>query len=214
MKKAVLLFISLIVLTTNTHAEEVTMPKEDKKEVTLVNCLSSTNSWYEVDGKVKRIRLLAYDPEDGSLSSEIDEYACSLLKNAKKIEVEYDLRALEKDKYNRELAWVYVDGKLLQDILIQKGYGQVNYVTSDYKYLSDLCASEKNAIIDKLGIWNYPNIKEQYCKSGIDINNALQEQQKADEEEESFNVRTLHYLLFINSGIVLLCLLLIRLKRG
>lgn len=214
MKKVVLLFISLMLFTINTYAEEVTIPIEERKEVSLVNCLSSTNSWYEVDGKVKRIRLLAFDPEDGNLSNEIDDYACTLLKEAKKIEIEYDLKALEKDKYNRELAWIYVDGKLLQDILIKKGYGQVNYVNSDYKYLTDLCSSEKSAIMEKLGIWNYPNIKEKYCKSGIDINNTEKEQSQEVEEEKSFDKRTLNYLVFINSGIVLLGILLIKLKRG
>lgn len=213
MKKAVLLFISLIVLTNSAYADEATIP-EEKKEIKLVNCLSSTNSWYEVDGKVKRIRLLAFDPEDGTLNNEIDDYACNILKNAKKIEVEYDMKALEKDKYNRELAWIYVDGNLLQDILIKKGYGQVNYVKSDYKYLDNLCSSQKSAITDKLGIWNYPKVKEQYCKSGVDINNQEQEIDESNEEEKVFDTRTLHYLLFINSGVVLLGLLLFKLKRG
>lgn len=213
MKKAVLLFISLIVLTNSAYANEATIP-EEKKEIKLVNCLSSTNSWYEVDGKIKRIRLLAFDPEDGNLNEEIDDYACNILKNAKKIEVEYDMKALEKDKYNRELAWIYVDGNLLQDILIKKGYGQVNYVKSDYKYLDNLCASEKSAITAKLGIWNYPKVKEQYCKSGIDINNQEQEKGELNEEEKVFDLKTLHYLLFINSGVALLGLLLFKLKRG
>ncbi len=213
MKRAVLLFISLIVLTNSAYANEATIP-EEKKEIKLVNCLSSTNSWYEVDGKIKRIRLLAFDQEDGNLNEEIDDYACNILKNAKKIEVEYDMKALEKDKYNRELAWIYVDGNLLQDILIKKGYGQVNYVKSDYKYLDHLCASEKSAITAKLGIWNYPKVKEQYCKSGIDINNQEQEKGELNEEEKVFDLKTLHYLLFINSGVALLGLLLFKLKRG
>lgn len=212
MKKAVLLFISLIVLTNSAYAEEAPIP-EEKREIKLVNCLSSTNSWYEVDGEVKRIRLLAFDPEEGTLNDEIDDYACNILKNAKKIEVEYDIKALEKDKYNRELAWIYVDGNLLQDILIKKGYGQVNYVKDDYKYLDNLCSSQKNAITDKLGIWNYPKVKEQYCKSGVDINNQEQETSESDEEIDTFDIRTLHYLLFINSGVVLLGLLLFKLKR-
>ncbi len=214
MKRAVFLFIALIVLTTNTSAEERVITPQERKEVALVNCLSSTNSWYEIDGQVKRIRLLAFDPEDGTLNREIDDYACSLLKNAQKIEVEYDAKAQEKDKYNRDLAWVYVDGKLLQETLIKKGYGQVNYVNSDYKYLDDLCSSEKSAITNKLGIWNYPKVQEQYCKSGIAINNKENEEDELEEEDHTFDVRTLHYLLFINSGIVLLGLLLFKLKRG
>ena len=109
MKKAVLLFISLVAFMVNTYAEEVTMPTEDKKEVSLVNCLSATNSWYEVDGKVKRIRLLAFDSEDGEISKEIDEYACSLLKEAKKIEIEYDIKALKKDAKKAKKIFIATD---------------------------------------------------------------------------------------------------------
>lgn len=210
MKRVVLLFISLIVFTTSVYSKEVEKPVLEKKEVKLVNCQSSTTAWYEIDSRIKIIRLLAYDPEDGNLNSIIDEYACNLLENANKIEIEYDLKALETDKYNRDLAWVFVDGKLLQDILIQKGYGQVNYVNAEYQNLNILCESEKIALTDKLGIWNYSNIKEKYCKSGIDINNTETEENKALDEDKNYDIRNLYYLLFIDSGIVLLLLLLIK----
>ncbi len=212
MKRAVLLFISLIVFTSYVYADEVKTPILEKIEIKLVNCESAMTSWYELDGNIKIIRPLAYDSEDGDLNQEIDNYACSLLKNAQKIEIEYDLRALEKDKYNRDLAWIYVDGKLLQEELIQKGYGQVNYVTADYQYLNNLCEVEKTAISQKRGVWNYPQIKEKYCKSGIDINNTNKEEDKQITEEKKYDLKNLYYLLFIDSGIILLTLLLV--KRG
>ena len=212
MKKVVFLFISLVVLIASTNAEEIINQEQGKKEVNLVKCLSSTTSWYSIDGSISRVRLLAYDPEDGILNQEIDDYACSLLTNAQKIEIEYDSKVLNKDKYNRDLAWVYIDGKLLQEILLEKGYGQVNYVTSNYKYLEDLCEVEKRALTNQLGIWNYPNIKESYCKSGIIIDNNQNQVIEQEEEKKIYNIRDLYYLLFINSGIVLLILLLI--KRG
>lgn len=212
MKKVVLLFISLMFLASSVNADESVNQVQERKEITLINCLSSTTSWFSIDGNVTRIRLLAYDPEDGKLNQEIDDYACSLLKNANKIEVEYDSKSLKKDKYNRELAWVYIDGKLLQDELIKKGYGQVNYVNSDYKYLNNLCESEKEALTNKSGIWTYPDIKEKYCKSGIDIKNNQNQKSEQKEESITYDVRNLYYLLFINSGIVLLTLLLV--KRG
>lgn len=212
MKKVVLLFISLVVLIPSAKADELINRIQEKKEVSLINCLSSTTSWFSVDGKVRRIRLLAYDSEDGELNQEIDNYACSLLKGANKIEVEYDAKALKKDKYNRELAWIYVDGKLLQEELIEKGFGQVNYVNSEYKYLDNLCESEKSALTNLLGIWNYPNIKEKYCKSGVTIKNNQNYEEEQEEEKLIYDVKNLYYLLFINSGIVLLALLLV--KRG
>lgn len=212
MKKAVLLFISLIFFTTNALADEVENPVLEKKEVKLVNCEGATTSWYEVDDNIKRIRLLAYDPDNGDLNLEIDEYACNKLKNAKKIEIEYDQKALEKDKYNRELAFIYVDGSLLQEELIKKGYGQVNFITAEYQHLTTLCEAEKSAILSKSGIWNYAGIKESYCKSGININNTEEEIKEETLTEKEYNMRDLYYLLFIDSGIVLLVLLLV--KRG
>lgn len=212
MKKVVLLFISLIVFQTNARAEEVINPTLDKKEVKLINCESATTSWYEIDGKVKRVRLLAYDREDGELNEEIDSYACTLLTYATKIEIEYDLKSLEKDKYNRDVAWIYVDGKLLQEELIKKGYGQVNYINDEYQYLSELCDVEKEALISKNGIWNYSGIKEKYCKSGINIDNEKKEESKDNLEEKTYDTKELYYLLLLNSGIVLLSVLLV--KRG
>lgn len=212
MKKVVLLFISLIIFTTNALADEIDNPVLEKKEVKLVNCETSTTSWYEVDGSIHIIRLLAYDPENGDLNNEIDEYACNILSNAQKIEIEYDVNALDKDKYNREMAFIYVDGKLLQEELIKKGYGQVNYVTAEYQYLTNLCEAQKSAIASKSGIWNYPNIKESYCQSGININNQEEEIKEETNLGKKYNMRELYYLLFLDSGIVLLVLLLI--KRG
>lgn len=212
MKKVVLLFISLIVFMTNAMAEEVINPTLEKKEVKLINCESATTSWYEVDGIVKRVRLLAYDPEDGKLNEEIDTYACTLLENATKIEIEYDLKSLEKDKYNRDLAWIYIDGKLLQEELIEKGYGQVNYINDEYQYLSELCDAEKEALTSQNGIWNYSGIKEKYCKSGINIDNKVKEENQDSELEKKYDSKNLYYILLLNSGIVLLSILLV--KRG
>lgn len=212
MKKAVFLFISLIVLASNALAEEVDNSLVDKKEVSLVKCDGAVSSWYEVDDEVKIIRLLAYDPENGELNTQIDEYACSLLTNAKKIEILLDEEALDKDKYNRELAWIYVDGELLQEKLIANGYGQVNYVTGNYLYLTDLCEVQKEAIMARKGIWNYPDIEESYCKSGININNQTDEIEEESTSQKKYNMQDLYYLLFVDSGIILLVLLLI--KRG
>jgi len=48
------------------------------------------------------------------------------IKNAKKIEGSFDVGD-HADKYDRALMYVYVDGKLLQDILIEEGLARVGY---------------------------------------------------------------------------------------
>lgn len=210
MKKILLLFLLIYLPTSIAFGKELESKNFDveKIDVELVNCVTETTSWIKISDEIKRVRLLAYDPSDGNLNNEILEYTCSLLKSANKLEISYDPNVSSKDAYNRELVWLYVDGELLQDKLIKKGYGQVNYVNSEYLYLDDLCASQKEAIINHLGIWNYEIIEEKYCNSGIDLKNNTANLKKEIKEEKRFDQNLLYSLLFFNSGIVLLALIL------
>ena len=76
-----------------------------------------------------------------------------LLKNAKKIEGSFDVGD-HADKYDRALMYVYVDGKLLQDILIEEGLARVGYAyepnTSLLKQFQEI---EKKAKKRKKNIW-------------------------------------------------------------
>ncbi len=104
------------------------------------------------------VRLLAVDtPEVNKkeyYAKEASNYTCNLIKKAKKIELEYDSKSNETDKYGRVLAWVYVDDELLNDELIKNGYGKVAYLYAKYKYVDILQVHEKKAQSSQLGIWN------------------------------------------------------------
>lgn len=207
--KKILLLACLLLINTNVYAEEEPIEKIEPVRVsaTLVNCTSSSNIWLNINGEDKRVVLLAYDKEDGKLNKEIDSFICNTLSNAKLIEVEYDDGAQELDKYNRTQLWIYVDDTLLQDTLIEKGYGQVNYVTGDYKYLTNLCEKQKLAISSSLGIWNYPEIEEVYCKSGIEVGEEIIEKDEEEKEIIKYDSKKLYFMLVLSSGIVILLLL-------
>ena len=204
-KKVLFLFLMLLI-TTNVYAEE------NKREINIIKCENSENLFIDENGTYKRIKLLAYDKMDGSFNKEIDEYVCNLLTNAKKIEIQNDSQSDTYDKYHRELVWLYVDGTLLQKDLISKGYGQVNYVTSTYSNLSELCDAEKSAIKNKLKVWTYEGVKEAYCKSGITINNVEEKKEEEVDNNKRITNEDLLQLIFLNSGILLLILLL-RVKK-
>ena len=85
---------------------------------------------------------------------EASNYTCYKLMKAKRIKLEYDDNSDKFDKYDRHLAWVFVDNSLLQQDLIKKGYAKVDYVYGDYKYLNILKEEEKNAKLNQIGIWN------------------------------------------------------------
>lgn len=71
------------------------------------------------------------------------DYVDNVLKKCKHIYIEYDNK-VAKDKYGRSLAWIWVDDKLLQLELVEKGYAKVEYLYDDYKYNDLLLQAEKN----------------------------------------------------------------------
>ena len=154
MKKNIILLISIFFITINTvYAKEI---------VKYADCVDGDTIKVTIDKEVKTVRMLAIDtPESVKPESEIEyygkessEYTCNRIKKAKKIQLEYDPNSDKVDKYDRVLAWVFVDGKLLQEELVAKGYAKVAYLYNDYKYTNDLMVKQEKASAKGIGIWN------------------------------------------------------------
>ena len=94
---------------------------------------------------------------------EASDYTCNKISNANEIILEYEKN--KTDKYGRTLAWVWVDGSLLQEELIKNGYGQVAYVYGKYKYTDSLCKVQKYTINNLLNVWSNTSYEEGYCKN-------------------------------------------------
>ena len=204
MKKILLMILTSIIFISSVNAEE------QKEEVKLINCDSAVFLTVETTTGYKRIRLLMMDSSTGSLDKEINDYVCNKVKNASKLEIELDSLSDKENKYKETLVYLYVDGYLLQNDLISLGYAQVNYVYNDYKYVDELCNLQKSALENKLGIWNYPDIKEEYCQSGVVIKNETKDEEKNEEKKTKDN-KNIKKILFINS--ILVIFLIIFLKR-
>jgi micrococcal nuclease len=81
-------------------------------------------------------------------------YTCSILTSAKKIEVQFDGPKNKRiDANNRHLAWIFVDGKLLQLLLVQKGYVDKFFDYGDYAYEDSLANAMEDAKRKKIGVW-------------------------------------------------------------
>lgn len=139
-----------------------------KEKVTFSKCVDGDTIKVEINGKVNTVRLLAVDtpesvhPTKGVeyYGKEASDYTCNLITNAKKIELEYDKNSDKKDKYDRVLAWVWIDDTLLQDELIKNGYAEVAYLYGDYKYTNTLKDHQAVAEASRIGIWNEDARKE------------------------------------------------------
>lgn len=130
-----------------------------KLEVTLDKCVDGDTAWFYLDNEEIKARFLAIDTPESTtkkeaFGKEASDFTCNLLKNANKIEIEYDDNSDKLDKYDRHLVWVFVDDNLLQDLIIKNGLGEVEYLYGDYKYTSILEASEILAKTNRVGMWN------------------------------------------------------------
>lgn len=171
MKKKLILLISIFFIGINSIYAKETVKFSD--------CVDGDTIKVLLDNKKYTIRMLAVDtpesvhPTKGVeyYGKEASDYTCNLVKNAKKLEIEYDEDSDKTDKYDRLLVWVFVDGKLLQKELISNGYAKVAYLYGDYKYTSELETAQELVSAKNIGIWNEEaknkynqenNIKEEY----------------------------------------------------
>ena len=139
-----------------------------KEQVEFSKCVDGDTFKIVMDNEIKTVRMLAIDtPESVHPTKEVEKYGkesskytCDLLTNAKKIELEYDNNSDKKDKYDRVLAWIWVDDILLQDELVKNGYAEVAYLYGDYKYIDTLKDHQSVAEASKIGIWDEEARKE------------------------------------------------------
>lgn len=139
-----------------------------KETVKLSKCVDGDTFRAIINDKEYTIRMLSIDtPESVKANTDIEyygkessEYTCKKLTNAKKIELEYDEKSDKFDKYDRLLAWVFIDNKLLQEELVEKGYAKVAYMYNDYKYNDILKEKQELASAKEIGIWDSTAKKE------------------------------------------------------
>lgn len=160
MKKQLFIMISIFFMCINfVYAKET---------VKLSKCVDGDTFRAIINDKEYTIRMLSIDtPESVKANTDIEyygkessEYTCKRLTNAKKIELEYDEKSDKFDKYDRLLAWVFIDNKLLQEELVEKGYAKVAYLYNDYKYNDILKEKQELASAKEIGIWDSVAKKE------------------------------------------------------
>lgn len=135
-------------------------PKNGFIKVEFKDIIDGDTAYFLINGFVESVRFMVVDtpsiyPNIQEYGIEARDFTLNILKNGKEI-------YLESDKYNnlyddtlnkRLLAWVWVDGKLLNYLLVQNGYASNKYVIHHkmkyLKYLDDAFEYAKN---NKLGI--------------------------------------------------------------
>ena len=85
--------------------------------------------------------------ENGKKAS---EYTKNLLEG-KSVSLEFDVE--ERDQYGRLLAYVYLDGEMINKKLLADGYAQLETVPPNVKYVDEFTKILKEAKESKRGLW-------------------------------------------------------------
>ncbi len=142
------------VITKNTF-------KTEKKEVKYLRGVDGDTAKFLKDDKEITVRFLGINtpetvdknrPEE-PFGKEASNFTKQKLENANKIEIEYDENSQKQDKYNRDLAWIWVDDRLLQEEIVLNGLAKTYMLQNNYKYAGKLQVAQNEAKEKKIGVW-------------------------------------------------------------
>lgn len=113
------------------------------------------------NSKEESVRLIGIDtPEsvhpDASrnvFNGEIASNYTKTLLEGKDIELEFDTQ--KRDRYGRLLAYVYIDGTMVNRLLLKEGYAQVSTYPPNVKYVDEFIKIQKSARENSKGLWSY-----------------------------------------------------------
>lgn len=135
-------------------------------KVRLDKCIDGDTAYFIYKGDSLKFRFLSIDTPEYTTKKEkygkeASEYTCKELKQASKIEIEYENKSSKKDKYDRYLVYVFVDGELLQEKILYKGLADLKYDKDSYKYEDRLKQANNYAKENFLGIYSTKEYKEE-----------------------------------------------------
>lgn len=107
----------------------------------------------------ERVRYLGIDTPEMNYNNPPSEYFAEEAKrfntdlvHRKNIRLEFD--SVKRDKYNRLLAYVYVDDTFVNARLIEEGYAKVYIIPPNVKHADDFLELQRKAREAKKGMWN------------------------------------------------------------
>jgi len=216
MKKIIITLLLSILFIPNIYASE-------KELVTFNECVDGDTAYFNYNKEKIKVRFLAIDtpetkhPTKGiePYGKEASEYTCNSLKRAKNIYLEFDDNSDKIDKYNRYLAWIWIDDKLLQEEIISLGYAKIAYLYNDYKYTEQLQQVQEKAQVKKVGIWSDEEYISANKEETIEESEPMSEREKELQQKiESFvNKHKTLLSIIVISVIVIICLLSNKLRK-
>ncbi|MDP4086817.1 MAG: thermonuclease family protein [Bacillota bacterium] len=132
---------------------------------TIVKNIDGDTVEINLNGKVEKIRMLCIDtPETHHprlgvqpFGPEAAAYTAKILTVGKKVQIEPGI-GNGRDKYGRLLAYIFVDDKMFNEMLLEKGLARVAYIYApNTKYVDEFYSIQKKAQQEGIGIWSIEN---------------------------------------------------------
>ena len=124
----------------------------------LISCTDGDTARFRVNGQIYSTRFLAIDTPE--ISGQLEPwamtakaYTCEALEQADQIVLQFEPESDVFDAYNRLLAWIWVDGELLQYNLVKESLAYVKYLYGDYAYNPMMIALEAQVQRERKRIW-------------------------------------------------------------
>lgn len=136
----------------------------------------------------ERVRLLLVDtPETKHPSKPVQPFGPEASQFAKETlegkEVELEFDVSERDKYGRLLAYVWIDGKMFNEMLLEKGLARVAYVFApNTKYVDRFYEIQKKAQKEGIGIWSIENYVQEDGFQSINADSLNKEENNENED--------------------------------
>ena len=156
--------------------------------------------------KLQSVRLLGVDAPESNTTrykktecywKEAKDYLSQLLK-WKQVKIEFDPNQQSTDRYGRQLAYVYLDGMLVNQELLEKGYAREYTYKSDYskqlefKHAADQAKQQKlwmrNSAICENTHEEYDNLQQTTQNLVIKITNILFDPKGTDKWNEEIEL--------------------------
>ncbi|MGG4092056.1 thermonuclease family protein [Paenibacillus lautus] len=159
--------------TSTTNSKQTTYPTDDlnlpRVAVELVKAVDGDTISVMFEGKKENVRMLLVDTPETShpklgvqpFGPEAKAFTKDLVEQADQLELEFDIGP-NRDKYSRLLAYVYADGKMVQESLLEEGLARVAYIyPPNTRYVDKFDDLQRISRDKALGIWSVENYAQE-----------------------------------------------------
>lgn len=145
-------------LPTTTTSQDVGAAPPGAVEAQVVRVVDGDTIIVRLDGRDVRVRYIGINaPESADPRREVQCFGKEAaarneqLVGGKRVRLEKDVS--ETDQYGRLLRYVYVDGTMVNAVLVQEGYAYAITVPPDVRYAEELRRLEREAREARRGLW-------------------------------------------------------------